>query len=115
MANLPSASWTHRSIQLNIGTCAQASGYRDRVVDVAEELVKFGLLLRGRSDFLVDRYRCAFVACRQLSCMKCVRVVHCRRQPLIAVACTMWKIDFNRGHRRPLKAGSACSILVVVC
>lgn len=34
----------------------KASSYRDRVVDVAEELFKFTLLLRNNSAFLVDRY-----------------------------------------------------------
>lgn len=32
------------------------SNYRDRVVDVAEELFKFSLLLRGHSELLIDRY-----------------------------------------------------------
>ena len=32
------------------------SPYYKRIVDVIEELVKFTLLTRGRSDYLTDRY-----------------------------------------------------------
>ena len=32
------------------------SSYYNRIVDVMEELVKFTLMVRGRSDYLVDRY-----------------------------------------------------------
>lgn len=33
-----------------------ASSYYDRIVDVAEELVRFTVLTRGHADQLVDRY-----------------------------------------------------------
>ena len=34
----------------------KTSAYYERVVDVMEELVKFTLLTRGVSDYLVSRY-----------------------------------------------------------
>lgn len=34
----------------------KSSPYYDRIVDVMEELMKFTLLTRGRSDYLTDRY-----------------------------------------------------------
>ena len=39
------------------------SSFRDRAVDVAEELFKFTLLLRGHAAFLVDRH------CERGGCM----------------------------------------------
>jgi len=32
------------------------SSFYDRVVDVMEELMKFTLMVRGRSDYLASRY-----------------------------------------------------------
>lgn len=34
----------------------RASPLYDRIVDVMEELIKFTLLTRDRTDYLVDRY-----------------------------------------------------------
>jgi arsenic resistance protein ArsH len=45
----------------------KASAYYDRIVDVMEELVKFTLLLRDRTEFLVDRYSERKESAEQLS------------------------------------------------
>ena len=45
-------AWT----EFDKGGRMKASSYRDRVVDVAEELYKFSLLLRDFAPLLVDRY-----------------------------------------------------------
>lgn len=42
--------------EFNEDKTMKASSYRDRVVDVMEELMKFTYLTRDISDFLVDRY-----------------------------------------------------------
>lgn len=41
---------------MKVSVYMQSSSLRDRIVDVAEELYKFSMMLRDHSAFLVDRY-----------------------------------------------------------
>ena len=57
MVTIPNQSSVAKAWQeFDDGGRMKPSPYYDRVVDVMEELVKFTLLVRGRSDYLVDRY-----------------------------------------------------------
>jgi arsenic resistance protein ArsH len=57
MVTIPNQSSVPKAFQeFNEGGRMRPSAYYDRVVDVMEELSKFTLLVRERSDYLVDRY-----------------------------------------------------------
>ena len=57
MFTIPNQSSVPKAYQeFNEAGRMRASGYYDRVIDVMEELVKFTLLMRGRSAYLTDRY-----------------------------------------------------------
>lgn len=57
MVTIPNQSSVPKAyLEFDDASRMQASPFYDRVVDVMEELVKFTLLLRDRSDYLVDRY-----------------------------------------------------------
>jgi arsenic resistance protein ArsH len=57
MVTIPNQSSVPRAYQeFDDDGRMRPSALYDRVVDVIEELLKFTLLVRGRSDYLVDRY-----------------------------------------------------------
>lgn len=57
MVTIPNQSSVPKAfLEFDEGGRMKPSAYYDRVVDVMEELMKFTLLLRGKADYLVDRY-----------------------------------------------------------
>ncbi len=57
MFTIPNQSSVPKAfMEFDVDGRMKPSSYYDRLVDVMEELVKFTLLLRDRSDYLVDRY-----------------------------------------------------------
>jgi len=57
MVTIPNQSSVPKAYtEFDDGGRMKASSLYDRVVDVMEELMKFTYLVRGRSDYLVDRY-----------------------------------------------------------
>lgn len=57
MITIPNQSSTAKAfLEFDDADRMKPSGYYNRIVDVMEELLKFTLLTRGNSDYLVDRY-----------------------------------------------------------
>lgn len=57
MINIPNQSLVAKAYQeFNEDGSMKESGFRDRVVDVMEELMRFTYLTRDHAEFLVDRY-----------------------------------------------------------
>jgi len=57
MLTIPNQSSVAKAfLEFDANDRMKPSPYYDRIVDVMEELVKFTLLVRDRSDYLVDRY-----------------------------------------------------------